>query len=84
MNYYNYKLDEVMELEVNKYNTLVTLMYVNIARENLRENETACYPKYKDGAKEQIHRKLNKVAYPSNFEVKNVVKLGDLSKVLNG
>jgi len=84
MNYYNYKIEEVMELDVNKYNTLTKLMYINIARDSINANESSAYPKLTEQKRNEIHKRLHKIAYPANFEVKNIVKLGDLSKVLNG
>ena len=82
MSYYNYKLEEVLDMEVKTYNTLSQLMYINEARESLRSIDVSCYPNMKTEARKKMHKRLYKVAYPSNFEQKNVVKLSDLTKVL--
>lgn len=82
MSYYNYKLDEVLSMDVQTYNTLSQTMFINEARESLRLIEISSYSNLKKESQEKLYRRLNKQAYPKNFEVKNVVKLGDLSKVL--
>jgi len=84
MRYYGYKLNEVMDLDVCKYNTLVRLMYINEARDTLKMHEATHYPTLTKDSKENIKRKYHKIAHPSSFEVKNVVRLGDISKAING
>ena len=84
MNYYGYKLHEVKSLKINEYNTLAKLMYINEARDTLKGFDVAVFPKLNDDKRKSEYKKHSKIAYPQNFEVKNVVKLGDLTKVLNG
>ena len=59
-------------------------MYINEARDNLKMNEATHYPTYTKDSKEKIRKKYYKLAYPSNFKIKNVVEFSDISKVLNG
>tara|TARA_R110000787_G_scaffold155577_3_gene269302 strand:- start:2389 stop:2628 length:240 start_codon:yes stop_codon:yes gene_type:complete len=77
-------LEQCLNLDVNKYNTLARLMRINEARDTLRDFNISIYPKLKDDARNNLHRKYSKVAYPASFEIKNVVRLGDLKKVING
>jgi len=82
MHYYSYKLEDIMSMEAVDYANLVELMHINEARDRLFKYQASIYPKVKDSKREEIFRKTYKVAYPKNFEVKNVVKLSDLNKVL--
>lgn len=82
MHYYHYKYEEVMNMNNSQYLYLVKLMSINEARKTLKGFEVAIYPKLKDQKRTEIHRKHYKIAFPSNFEVKNVVKLSDLNKVI--
>jgi len=63
---------------------MVDLMHVASAREKLKQLEVATYPKLKEDGRKELHRRYSKVAHPSSFKPKNVVKLGNLSRVLNG
>lgn len=69
-------------MDHNQYMYLVRLMAINEARKTLKGFEVSIYPKLKDQKRTEIHRKYSKIAHPSNFEVKNVVKLSDLNKAL--
>ena len=82
MSYYNYKLDEVLDMDMQTFNTLSQAANIMEARNYLSMIEIYSYPNLKKDAQEKLFRKYNKIAYPKNFEVKNVVKLSDLSKVL--
>lgn len=84
MNYYGYKYHEVINLDIRLYDYLSRAMYVNEGREALKRLEFSTYPKLKEEGRKKVHRRYYKQAFPQNFEKKNVVKLGDLSKVLNG
>lgn len=84
MHYYHYRLDEVMNMTAIDYNRLAELMYVNEARDKLSEFEVSSYPKLKDEVRSDRFRKISKIAYPVNFEKKNVVKLSDIKRVING
>lgn len=82
MNYYNYKMEEVLDMDVKSYNKLNKCMLINESRDALMRLEIISYPNLKKEAQEKIYRKYNKAAYPANFEKKNIVRLSDLSKVL--
>jgi hypothetical protein len=84
MHYYHYTLDMVLEMDLNKYHTLAKLMYMNQARDTLKDLNTSLYPKLSKEGRADLHRRYFKAAYPAQMEPKNVVKLGDLSKVVNG
>lgn len=82
MNYYGYKLEEILDMEISDYKTLLKLMSINQARDHLRLFEANAYPQLKDNKRNEIFKKHYKIAYPSDFEVKNIVKLSDLKRVL--
>ena len=82
MNYYSYKLEDVLEMESADYNTLTRLMLMNEARDKLSAFEANVYSKLKDDKRKEVFKRYYKIAYPQNFEVKNVVKLSDLNRVL--
>jgi hypothetical protein len=82
MNYYGYKLEEVLDMEVSDYHTLLKLMSINQARDHLLHFEANAYPKLKESKRDEVFKKHYKIAYPKDFEVKNVVKLSDLQRVL--
>jgi hypothetical protein len=63
---------------------MVELMNINEAREKLKHLEISIYHKLKEEGRKEVHRKYSKMAHPSSFVPKNTVKLGDLSRVING
>ena len=84
MHYYHYRLDEVMNMTVIDYNRLAELMYLNEARDTLRKYDVASYPKLKGDVRNERFRKVSKIAYPVSFEKKDIVKLSDINRALNG
>lgn len=82
IHYYGYSLDEALKLPSRTYMTMMKCMRINKARD-LMDNMTATsYPNLKEEDAKNLHREIYKRAYPNDMEVKDVVKLGDLSKVL--
>ena len=71
-----------MNMDVSEYNYLLRAMYINEARNVLHSLEVTSYPNLKKESQEKVFKKYNKAAYPANFEIKNVVKLSDLARVL--
>jgi hypothetical protein len=84
MHYYHYKLKEVLELDMITYNCLYEAMSTNQSRNQLKMLEVVSYPNMTKDAKNETFRKYNKNSYPDDFKPKNIVSLGDLSRVLNG
>jgi len=84
MRYYGYKLNEVMDLDVCKYNTLVRLMYINEARDTLKMQEATHYPTFTEGSKEKIKREYNKIGFPESFVKKKTVDFADVKRISNG
>lgn len=83
MSYYSYKYDEVINLEYCLYQELLEAMFINQGRDKLAELEIVSYPKMKKESAEKVFKKYNKIAYPRNFERKNIVKFSDIKKVLS-
>ena len=57
-------------------------MSINEARDHLRHFEATAYPQLKESKRGEIFKGHYKIAFPKDFEVKNVVKLSDLQRVL--
>ncbi len=69
-------------MEISDYKTLSKLMSINQARDHLRNFEANAYPNLKENKRNEIFKSHYKVAYPSDVEIKNIVKLSDLNRVL--
>ena len=59
-------------------------MLTNEARDTLRKLEVATYPKLKQDGRKEVHKRYYKCAFPQTSKPKNVVKLSDLTRILNG
>lgn len=82
MHYYNYKYEEVMQMELQFYNNLCSLMYANEAREDLRMIDNTSFTNWKKDSQDKKRKTLFKLAYPEKLKPKNIIKLSDINKVL--
>lgn len=85
MHFYNYSMEEVLELEFVHYLKLVQAMNRVKARDWLQMFELNCVPKMSQSDREKVRKRLYKQAYPENFRKQNVAKnLSDLVSKLRG
>jgi len=72
-----------MNMEVDIYMMYLNGMNEIIHEESLRSFSESIFPHMKDSDRKDLHKQTYKLAFPEETNnPKNVVKLGDLSKVL--
>lgn len=83
MNFYSYKLSDVLETTTNDFLDLVKAMKIIKARDRLIKCEEISYPHMKENDRKDLHKRMYKEANPEYFEEKiTEVKLSDLPRVL--
>jgi len=81
MKIFNYKYDEVLDMELRTFNHLVKCMEVNEARERLINMEISAYPHLKKESQDKLHKKVYKLAIPSELRANKAVKVEDLNNI---
>jgi hypothetical protein len=78
MNFYHYKLDEVMELETREFNYLYEAMEKAKATERFKDLDLFVYPHQKQSSAKKTHKRLHDEATPEDEKQGKIVTTKDL------
>lgn len=82
MNYFGYKYDEVENMDSETFFHLCKSMEKALAIEKIESMEVSAFPHMSKSEMKKLHKRIYKISRVESEEVKNVVKLGDLARVL--
>lgn len=81
MKVFNYKYEEVLELDNDLFAYLVRCMEINEARERLINMEISLYPHLTKDNQRKLHKKVYKLAIPNELRKEKAVKVEDLQNI---
>lgn len=77
-----YKVEEIEDMEINRFNHLVRCMNINKARERLKDMENAFYGnRMNDNSRKKLHKKVYNEAIPAEMRKKKAVTVEQLGNI---
>ena len=84
MRFYGYKFHEVLSMDNGTFSHLCGSMEKVLAIEKLEAFQVVSFPNLKEDEMKRVHKQTYKDAETVDNVEKNVVKLGDISRMING
>ena len=84
MQFYGYRLNEVLDLSSTDFFYLIAVMKKVKATNRIEALQVSAYPHLKPSEAKKVHKKAYKDSEPDDVSEKNIIKLSDINRALNG